>query len=451
MYVNMINLLQFRDSVLSGTHSGILCDIPIVLEPSNNSSGVYVMTQTAPEHTRMVLGESHSMSYHIAGYGLRYNEAKIRMQGESVERYATVISKVLHKDKIIETTINNLKETEKNSKTLDSEYINTLEINQLNEMHAKNRRYAKEIFSDDTKVEFTKAYSLFDPNVSVFLPASMFYVGDDSKKIFTPAFTTGTACHETTESAFLSGLIEAIQIDAFVYSWYTSVPRNVLDLNSLPQKLQQTISKVMGTVADTHNLIIHDYSEHANVKIPIFGFFLIAKDGSFPAIAFGVQAGLNIDTVLYRGIQEALSVLVMNYELFLSDRYEHMKERLEKDEKFLDLDSNVLFYGLPQNFEKNKKYIDKYVRGYISYEQIKSTYVDFEEKEAIKILVNEIQKTSECACFLDITPPYYRELNLNVMRTFIPEYLTMCFPSFPQKNHPRYKDEFCMEHPHPLP
>ncbi|BDR61134.1 hypothetical protein [Lactobacillus xylocopicola] len=82
----------------------------------------------------------------------------------------------------------------------------------------------------------------------------------------------------------------------------------------------------------------------------------------------------------------------------------------------------------PLKFLERKKYISSFVE-----------------------LLSYLKQVAPEASFLDITPPFVN--NYRVARVFIPELLAMTFPSFPQLNHPRLKNESldyeCYIHPMP--
>ncbi len=68
----------------------------------------------------------------------------------------------------------------------------------------------------------------------------------------------------------------------------------------------------------------------------------------------------------------------------------------------------------------------------------------------ISEILDRLREIAPQSSFLDITPPYVN--GYRVARVFIPEFLAMTFPSFPQLNHPRlrkYINEKYYIHPMP--
>jgi len=120
--------------------------------------------------------------------------------------------------------------------------------------------------------------------------------------------------------------------------------------------------------------------------------------------------------------------------------------------RFLDLDSNVLFYSIPKKIEEKQNLIKGLIDDEIklsSLEDLRKDNID----EDIKFILKHLKKVSEYAVFMDITPPETRDKGWYVMRVLVPELLEMCIPDFPFANHPRMKQYGGIknEYPHPMP
>ncbi len=125
---------------------------------------------------------------------------------------------------------------------------------------------------------------------------------------------------------------------------------------------------------------------------------------------------------------------------------------MKDDHKFLDLDSNVLYYSLPSKIEEKNKLVEEFIENEINLSSLNKLNIE-DVDEQIKTLLNYLKNMSEYAVYLDLTPPETRDKGWYVMRVMIPELIEMCIPEFPFENHPRMKKYggVINEHPHPMP
>lgn len=97
---------------LSGNRTGILnqSQAPVCNHPHD----VYLKSVTGqmPDYHKQFIGELSQVSYHIIGYGSHYEEALIRYLGESIERYASIISGDLLSDRIVYASHKELSQTD---------------------------------------------------------------------------------------------------------------------------------------------------------------------------------------------------------------------------------------------------------------------------------------------------------------------------------------------------
>ena len=68
-------------------------------------------------------------------------------------------------------------------------------------------------------------------------------------------------------------------------------------------------------------------------------------------------------------------------------------------------------------------------------------------------LLRQLSVVSRYGVYLDVTPPETCHRGWKVMRTLIPELVTMCVPGVPYSQHPRFANYGGIrnEYPHPLP
>lgn len=181
----------------------------------------------------------------------------------------------------------------------------------------------------------------------------MMFVGYEEDKnkgemTFIPSFSTGTAAHKSLKKALLNALIEYIQIDSFMINWHTKGKCSLVKIDD------ENVLKVLEDVNLGENSpyeIIPLYMSLDECPIHNFGVFLRRKDNKLPYLLFGIQGGMDASHALTRGIMEAASI---SYGAYFNTIYnKSMLNNVIKDNhKFLDLDSNVLYYSLPNKIEE---------------------------------------------------------------------------------------------------
>jgi thiazole/oxazole-forming peptide maturase SagD family component len=187
-----------------------------------------------------------------------------------------------------------------------------------------------------------------------------------------------------------------------------------------------------------------------DMDLPVYLICLRRKDRKLPYFIVGTQGDLDPANGLLRGAMEAQAIISMHMFNALFD-----PEKIEfsnTESAFSDLDTNVLFYGVPDKVELIDRLLQDMTGGTIHLSEIPARYHGDVDAQ-IEHLLSEISKVSEYACYLDITPPEVVDQGWSVMRTFIPELCGMCFPGYPFKNHPRYNRYGGVRnvYPHPLP
>lgn len=438
---NKTKYLLNRFNKISGQYTGILKNFMIYKSGIRDDNNLNIVTGELPQYTKLIVNYSHNMNYHISGYGASFDESIQRFMGESIERYAGVTSHVYNKGVIFNDTYKN---AIKKGKSLPINSFNFLKDDQLKKIKSYNNDFWSRGLNEKDVIGWVKVPNLLKDE-KVILPASLFFPGYLNDGVFTPAFSTGTACHEDIFRALNSAIIEYIQIDAFINAFYDASDQKEIVFNTLPNDLKEQIKNIMGDSLEKYNLKIIDYSENAVLKLPTVGVYLIAKDNNtFPSITFGVQSDFSPQNAIFRGIQESMAVKEMTSNMLISDPtiFENLKNK-EKD-SFVDLDSNVAFYADINNYEKNKSDINNRIK-------IKETYEEFADynkessrlvgvKEKLMWLKTMLSKKVSIVGYLDITPPFIEDHNFKVIRVCIPELEHMNFPGYPYKNHSRYKE-----------
>lgn len=451
----MITYYPYLDHVMeeyrhmAGGQGGILQGIiaPMVKIPPEPH--LRSMTGNMPNYHKLTFNDpTKDVQYHISGYGLYNEEAFIKFLGESVERYAPIVTESLFKTNAVYASYNEIK---KRGKVLPLEYINIFSPEQQRMMHMMLKPYSERHITEDDVISWINCPSLLNPGENIWVPLQMMFVGfvkDETKKELwvTPSFSTGTAAHRTVNKALLNAIVEYIQIDAFVLSWYTEhkCKRILID----DPVIQRTLEKV-GLGENSPYEIIPLYMTLPDLDLPSVMVILKRKDNKLPSLILGVQGDMDIRNAVLRGIFESTAIISMNIYNTIYDPNKVVFSNTET--AFADLDTNVLYYGTPGHDHEIANLLKKICGETVPLSSFEQRSLSTEMQ--LSHLLNELKKVSQYAVFLDLTPPELYGKNWSIIRTFIPELCGMCFPGLPFKNHPRMKQYggAINGYPHPLP
>ena len=438
---------EFRH--MGGGQSGILQGIiaPMVRIPPEPH--LRSMTGSMPNYHKLTFNDpTKDVQYHIAGYGIYNEEAFIRFMGESVERYAPIVTEDSFKSKAVYASY---KEMLKKGTVLPLEYINIFSEDQQKMMHRMMPSYSERHITEDDIISWISCPSLMYPGENIWVPLQLMFVGyvkDESRKErwATPSFSTGTAAHRTVHKALLNAIVEYIQIDAFVISWYTAKKCNRIQIDD--PVILDTLEKV-GLGKKSPYEIVPLYMTLPDLELPSIMVMLRRKDKKTPAFILGVQGDMNIRNAVLRGIFEAAAIISMNVYNTIYDPQKVVFSN--KESVFADLDTNVLYYGTPIHDDVVDDVLNKLTGANVPLSSFETHSLSTELQ--LSHLLKELKKVSNYAVYLDLTPPELYGKNWSVMRTLIPELCGMCFPGFPFHEHPRMKQYggVINGHPHPLP
>ncbi|VAW97062.1 Streptolysin S biosynthesis protein D (SagD) [hydrothermal vent metagenome] len=447
-YPYSTHLLEDILKSVCGEHGGIAKSL--LASPLKYAEGLKIKSIVAnmPNYHKVLLNPELDMQYHLSGYGLYYEEALIRLAGEAIERYSLMVAQYTLGERLQYASY---REISKRGTVIPFEYLNLFSESDYIKLNKSDYKGIKKLELDDI-VGWVKCHSLIDPEHEIWVPAQMLLVGyrmnrDKNEVAFSPGFSTGTAAHSSVTKALQNAILEFIEIDALMLNWYTKRKAPAVIMDNL------TISSMFPELFcndSRYDAIAVDLRVLDSVDAAVLGAILINKKHQRPLIVFGAQASLDPVHAYYRGLMESIAIAFLGIygPLYLPEQY----FTNSKNEAFTDLDRNVSFYASPEYAEIKLKIIQDLIGKPTALSGMPNYQSDDVKKDTVK-LIRQVSSVSEFAVFLDITPPETSAKGWHVMRTFIPELVTMCVPGVPYSNHPRIKASggISNEYPHPLP
>lgn len=427
---------------LCGQHYGILESQILTSAQGKYTPKISVCTANMPAYQKATIDEHAEINHHLSGYGVHFEESMVRLLGEGIERYALLLANVYYQDKQVKASYN---EIQKYGEAMPWEYIMMYSEEDYKKLEVATN--VRPITKDDP-ISWIKCPSIFDKDREIYIPAQLMFTGFKNltdEKLFAPGFSKGAAAHTTLKTALKSSLMESVEADAFSVGWYAKTYARKIIIDN--ENLLNLINEIIGDIDCEVFPFEYTLPEMPGYSV---GVALLSNNGQRPAVVVGCQTDINPNKAIYKALLEALAIyyLATNGPLLLPDLY---LQRVEND-NFNNLDSNVSLWANTENYEDKKEFFYSWCKDKVLLSSLKSQERESVDDEISDILA-KLKKKSKYGVYLDITPPEVQDKGWKIVRTFIPELVQMCLPSFPYSNHPRIKEFGGIKNdlPHPVP
>lgn len=392
----------------------------------------------------LLAGQEQPGSYHIGGTGIFAREALIRTLGESVERYAQMVSAAARGP-------------------MRTDSWNAMRGAGLAVPAAEQLRY----FTDEQHETPGFKFDRFDPDAPLswvrssalpggdeyWVPAQSVLVGyhprrERGEPWLISAVTTGTAAHTDPLLALRGALLELIQIDAAMGHWYgpASAPEIILDERA----------SAIRAITSAH------FSQHRApprfhwIPSPDMPGLTVAcvlegPPGHAPGAAVGLGVDLSLPAALYKAMLEAVGVFQLAKVTLLHARIESPDGEAQIDaDTIMDLDTNVAYYADPAHAPELEEKFGGVAP--VSASELPQD-VELGPLEEVRLLTRAFSETGKELSYLDLTTPDLAALGFVALRTWSPDLLGMPLPSAPAMGHRRLQDYGGPGHrrPHPYP
>lgn len=406
------------------------------------SAGLYVTVAQLTAIHRLVQMKK-PLSYHLGGYGLRREEALIRVLGETTERYAHMAC--LLSDAVPRRFATPDEMSAEGLETIDFEGWSFFTPEQY-----ERPKFLFQPFGRELPILWLETWNLTEDR-PLWAPAQILvlgYLAQRHKKEprLAAAVTTGTAAHTEPEKALNAGILELLQMDAAMGFWYSGGKAPLIELDGRLDSLREILEQTGGDSFDPcfHYVPVPDFDVHVVTCV------LRGRQGELPCVGVGIACAMSLESACYKAFTEASAIPHLAQIGFL-----HAPGMLRGEDKIEidsidDLDLNVLYYALPENAPQ----LD---HRFLPNERVAASDLprlpQLESSELTRYLVDQFRANRLPLCYLELTTPDVADLGFHVCRSYSPALLSLSLPSFPQAGHPRFKayGGFNVRDPHPFP
>lgn len=345
-----------------------------------------------------------------AGRTLSYELSELTAILEGLERYCGIAPR--GKQTVIHDSYRNLKDH-----AINPEIVGT---------HSKEQ-YASsgfpfKAFNPNRKIDWVWGYS-FLKKEPILVPELLSYYSLGCGHGFVYETSNGCAIGGSLEEAIFYGILEIVERDAFLMTWYAQLALPRLDLKSAnDQELElmvQRISAVGGY--DFH--LFNSTMEHSIPSI-----VAIATNRKQKGMNIICAAGAHLDPV--KAVKSAIheiAGMMLTLDKKFEENYDKYLEMLQDSTLVRQMDDHGMLYGLPQAQERLQFLLEDNRPLKTFAEEFKWTAKHADLTEDLKDMLHVFNQLNLDVIVVDQTTPEIRRNGLHCVKVLIPGMLPMTF------------------------
>ncbi|MEH7250188.1 TOMM precursor leader peptide-binding protein [Neobacillus niacini] len=278
-------------------------------------------------------------------------------------------------------------------------------------------------FDPDRPIDWVWGYSFLQERPILIPELLAYYSLGGRSQGFVYETSNGCALGGSLEEAILYGIMEVVERDSFLMTWYAQMPLPRLDpISTEDQELLLMIER-MRAVAGYDLYLYNSTMEHGIPSI-----MAIAKNRKEKGMNLICAAGSHLDPV--RAVKTAVHELA-GMMLSLDEKLEKNKveyERMLDDSSLVQqMDDHGMLYGLPQAEERLQFLLDdtRPLRSFEEEFKWKSTHLDLTDD--LQDILQELRRLNLDVIVVDQTTPETIRNGLYCVKVLIPGMLPMTF------------------------
>ncbi|VTS29940.1 YcaO-like family protein [Streptococcus pseudoporcinus] len=346
---------------------------------------------------------------------------------EAIERYAGFMPRGKN-TKIIDS-YNNLKNN------FDDEVIDIKKIILHEDSLSNDSEYKNDFFRFNYKLEHHWVYGYdLSRKRPILLPETLAYYGmrlkDKSyvKESFVYEISNGCAVGSSLIESSYYGLMEVIERDAFLTSWYMNrkIKKIILDEDFMSSN--HIVKKEIVKFCEFYKEFYIDiYDITSDTKVPVILVTVTRKNVNKTKLNFMCAAAADVD--IFIAIEKALhevSSIFLGFEEKFEKDYNEIIEKGENLTKVVDMLDHSLIYGYYKNLDKivfEKQVFEKYYISDLVSDYKKSLNNAYEE------ILDNLRKIKKDVIVVDQTTEEMKKIGLFCTKTFALGLLPMTFDS----------------------
>lgn len=275
----------------------------------------------------------------------------------------------------------------------------------------------------DRPIDWVWGYSLIEERPILVPELLAYYSLGCGSAGFVYETSNGCALGGSREEAIFYGIMEVVERDSFLLTWYAQLKLPRLDpLTADDEELQLMIER-MRAVAGYDLYLYNSTMEHGIPSV-----WAMAKNRKEKGLNLILAAGAHLDPVraAKSAIQE-LAGMMLNLDEKLESNKEKFEQMLHDDSLVKQMDDHGMLYGLPQAEERFKFLLDdnRPMRSFNDEFKWKSEHADLTDD--LKEILQVFRGLNLDVIVVDQTAPELKRNGLSCVKVLIPGMLPMTF------------------------
>ncbi|WP_066072473.1 TOMM precursor leader peptide-binding protein [Neobacillus soli] len=345
----------------------------------------------------------------VAGRSNSYEMSELTAILEGLERYCGIEPR--GKRTVVRDSYHNLKQN-----ALNPARVGLHEKEQYSTPH-----FPFKPFDPDDPMNWVWGYSFLQER-PILVPELLAYYSLGYGEGIVYETSNGCALGGSLEEAIFHAIMEVVERDSFLLTWYAKLPLPRLDLSSTNDKELQLMVDRMREVAGYD---LHFFNSTMENKIP--SVWAVAKNRRSKGVNLICAAGANPDPVraVKSAIYELAGMMVHDEKLEANQqKYEHM---LQNPYEVRTMEDHGLLYGLREAEERLNFLLDDQRPLRTFAEEFKEPPKNTDLKEDLQDILQKFRRLDLEVIVVDQTTPITKRNGLFCVKVLIPGMLPMTF------------------------
>jgi ribosomal protein S12 methylthiotransferase accessory factor len=307
-------------------------------------------------------------------------------------------------------------------RNLEDKALNPIKVGTHSEEQYAQPGFPFEKFHPDRPINWVWGYS-FVQERPILVPELLAYYSLGCGNGFVYETSNGCALGGSLEEAIFHGIMEVVERDSFLMTWYTQMPLPRLDPKSAnDQELELMIERVR-TVAGYELFFYNSTMENGIPSI-----VAIAKNKKQKGLNLICAAGAHLDPL--RAVKSAVHELAAMM-MTLDDKFEESQEELlgmlKDPSKVKKMDDHGLLYGMPQAEERLRFLLEENRPLRTFEEEFKWKTKNADLTKDLEDILGVFRKLNLDVIVVDQTTLETKRNGLHCVKVLIPGMLSMTF------------------------
>ncbi|MFB4162943.1 TOMM precursor leader peptide-binding protein [Alteribacillus sp. JSM 102045] len=277
-------------------------------------------------------------------------------------------------------------------------------------------------FHPDRSINWVWGYSFFQ-NRPILVPELLAYYSLGCGQGFVYETSNGCALGGSLEEAIFHGILEVIERDSFLITWYAQLPLQRIDLYSADDKELHLMADRVRAVAGYDLHLFNSTMEHGIPSV-----WALAKNRKEKGLNIICAAGAHLDPLrAVKGAVHELAAMMLTLDDKLAENQEEYVRMLHDSSLVQKMDDHGMLYGLPEAQERLQFLLDNNRPLQTFDDEFKWESRHSDLTDDLQDIFHELQRLNLDVIVVDQTTPEIERNGLHCVKVLIPGMLPMTF------------------------